>query len=292
MAALVPWNKVPAAKGDVPVAVISLPDATGRRAALVQRGIPADFVNGFWPARDMRDVADPELHSYREYHDIKERYGRAPVSAELGCFFSHSAVIRWLAEQDKFSQAVVFEDDVVPESSRCLDALRDLAGALAGPADSGAPFICHLGPRPGDWRGAFTRRISIAGSTVPGVNLVDFVDKTAGLWRAHAYIISREAAQRYVEATRRSAFLADDWRFITDQTMSRMILVTPRLFAQDEEADSTIDPERERALRNSEKDFGKSVEHAAQNGGSVLERYCRSILVRFCRALPGKRLYR
>jgi hypothetical protein len=209
-------------------------------------------------------------------------------------------VIRWLSEQDRFSQVVVFEDDVLPESCRYLEALRDLAEVLAEPANLGAPFICHLGPRPEQLRTAFARRISTAGSNVSGVKLMDLVDKKARLWRAHAYIISREAAQRYVDLVGRSAFLADDWRFITDETMSRMVVVTPCLFAQDEEVDSTMDPERKRVLGDSERGSAKSVgvmgsldsQHVPQSRRRVLERYWRAILVRFCRALPGKSLYR
>lgn len=298
MPALVPWNKLPLERGDVPMAIISLPDATRRRAALIERGMPADFVHAFWPARDMRDVPDAELQSCSQYRDIKTRYARRPVSAELGCMFSHGAIIKWLSEQDEASLAVLFEDDVVPASLRSLEALKNLAEALLEPARSGAPFICHLGPRAEQWSSAFTRRVATSGSMIPGLGLMELVDRKAGLWRAHAYIISRGAAERYVDLMRRSGFLADDWRFITDQTRSRMLFVNPPLFTQDDAAGSTIDPGNTRVTLNSERDAGNDggsrplaeSRHTFQIVGEAFKRFGRALLVRFCRVLPGRRL--
>lgn len=296
---LVPWNKRPLENGDVPVAIISLPDAIHRRNTLIERGLTPSLVNGFWPACDMRSLPDSELQCYRQYLDIVNLYGRAAISAELGCFFSHSAIIKWLAEQKNVSQVVVFEDDIVPGFSSHLDTLRNLAEAFSEYAGSSEAFICHLGPKSGQWRSAFTRRISKRGYNIPNLDLFDLVDKKTGLWRAHAYVINKEAARRYTKLAEKSGFLADDWRFIIDQTMSRMILTHPPLFSQDEDIDSTIDPENMRETAAEETDIRKGfgciyllkVKIAIQKGCRAFKFGVRACLVKIFRSLPRKKLY-
>jgi GR25 family glycosyltransferase involved in LPS biosynthesis len=300
MTKLVPWNKNPLEIGDVPVAIISLSDAKARRATLIERGFTPELVNGFWSACDMRGLADSELQPYSQYHDIKKLYGRPPVSAELGCFFSHSAIIKWLSEQDTISQIIVFEDDVVPEAFSNFEKLTGLVNALAEVADSGKSFICHLGPRPAQWELAFTRKISKNSANVPGLDLFDFVDKKARLWRAHAYIMSKGAADRYTQIVNQTGFLADDWHFIADQTMSRLIIANPPLFTQDEEVESTIDPENKRILimnsaNASRKKFGLldglKFFRIFRKCKIFFKRFIKYLLVSFYRALPGRSIY-
>lgn len=299
MAKLVPWSKTPLETGDVPVAIISLADAKGRRATLLERGFMPELVNGFWPACDMRGLLDPELQSYRQYHDIIKLYGRAPVPAEIGCFFSHSAIVQWLSEQDKVSQVIVFEDDVVSASFSNFSKLVNLANSLSKLARSGQPFICHLGPRPEQWKSAFTRRISRGYSKVPGVDLFYFADRKARLWRAHAYIISKGAADRYTKLINRTGFLADDWHFIAGQTMSKMIFTNPPLFIQDGNVESTIDPYNKRVLINGEHFSrmrtgvleGLTLVRIFRKGVIVFKRLGKYSLAKFYRALPGKDIF-
>nr|WP_290701609.1 glycosyltransferase family 25 protein [Halomonas sp. UBA3074] len=298
MANLVPWNKCSLEVGDIPVAIISLEDAQRRRSTLIERGFPSDLVNGFWPACDMRDLPGTELQSYKEYHDIKRIYGRPPVSAELGCLFSHSAIIKWLAKQDVISSVIIFEDDVVPEELNGFEKLIKLAEGLSDFAKLGKPFICHLGPRPEQWKFAFTRRIHKELSFNYEQDLFNFVDAEAKLWRAHAYIISKGAAEEYVKVAERTGFLADDWQFIVKQTKSKLIFVNPPLFTQDEQVESTIDPGKEREvtdIRQVSNDsrllrsvpFEKNVIKTLR----VIKLSLKALVFSCFRALPGKKFY-
>lgn len=249
MGKLVPCNKTPLEVDDVPVAIISLSDAVKRRETLIDRGFSPELVNNFWPACDMRGLADSELQRYGQYKDIQNIYSRPPLPAELGCFLSHSEIVRWLSEQDIVSQVVVFEDDAIPETSRSLDLLSALTDFWEPFAKDGNPFICHLGPRPDQLRSAFIRKIAKRKAFgVREIDLFELVDSKTKLWRAHAYIISKEAAKHYVELVNKTGFLADDWHFIASGSKSKMFIVTPRLFAQDEDAVSTIDPGNKRFL--------------------------------------------
>lgn len=300
MGKLVPWSKSPLEIGDVPVAIISLADAEGRRKTLIDRGFSPELVNGFWPACDMRGVPDSDLRSYSQYNDIKQRYARPPVSAELGCLLSHRAIVKWLSEQDVVSQVIVFEDDVLPATYSSFENLCDLSDSLSKYANAGNPFICHLGPRPEQWKSAIARKVTTTScSGFSGVDLFELVDKKAGLWRAHAYIISKDAADRYTKYINGAGFLADDWQFIVNKTMSKMILVSPSLFTQDEDVESTIDPENTRVLLNAEIASTKnmtvpdwlSVRSVFQRGVRLVKRYVKALVVKFYRALPARNLY-
>lgn len=299
MGKLVSWNKEHLRIGDIPVAIISLTDAKNRREKLVERGFAPELVNGFWPACDMRGLPDSALKPYRQYSDIKRLYGRPPVSAELGCFFSHSSIVEWLSEQTTVSHVVVFEDDVVPVTTSSFEKLSQLATSISQFASSDEPCIFHLGPRTEQWASALTRRISKDDFQVPGIELFDFVDRKVGLWRAHAYIINKAAAISYKSIVRETGFLADDWHTIADKTMSRIIVVTPPLFTQDEDVSSTIDPGNKRTLMNGEvasliksgaRD-GLRTGHAFQRGWRLCKRLGKILLVKLYRALPSKNLY-
>jgi len=299
MGKLVPWSKSPLEIGDVPVAIISLADAEGRRKTLIDRGFSPELVNGFWPACDMRGTPDSDLQSHSQYHDIKELYGRPPISAELGCFFSHSAIVEWLSVQESVSQVVVFEDDVVPEMARSLDSLIEVAGALSVPEESGMPLICHLGPRAEQCRAALARRVSVSGHEGLGIEILDLIDKKARLWRAHAYIINKAAAKKYTELAKGSGFLADDWRFIADQTQSKLVFLNPPFFSQDEEVESTIDPSNKRLGWNSPIRSNLSLNFDALLKSKYIYRKILSKLARIFRlsfaiifrALPRKKIY-
>nr|WP_295710033.1 glycosyltransferase family 25 protein [uncultured Halomonas sp.] len=298
MAKLVPWGKLYFEDDDIPVAIISLEEAQSRRSTLIERGFPTDLVNGFWPACDMRGLPDSALHSYKEYFDIKRIYGRPPVSAELGCLFSHTAIIKWLAEQDVVSSVIIFEDDVVLDESNGFEGLTQLAEGLSGFAKSGKPYICHLGLKKEQWKFALTRKILTEFSLRHEQDLFNLVDSKSKIWRAHAYIISKRAAKQYLEMVDKTGFLADDWKFIISQTSAKFIFVTPPMFTQDEEVVSTIDPNKERELVNSQQahngnnvskstDFRKNVNNALK----AIKRSLKTFAFRCFRTLPGKKLY-
>lgn len=291
MANLVPWNKCSLEVDDIPVAIISLEVAQSRRSTLIDRGFLSDLVNGFWPACDMRGLPDSELQSYKEYSDVKRIYGRPPVPAEIGCLFSHSAIIKWLSEQSTVSSIIVFEDDVIPAELNVFEKLTELAEDLSGAARAGKPFICHLGPRPEQWKLAYTRNVHKDFSHTCGLDLHDFVDVKARLWRAHAYIISKAAADRYTEVFKKTGFLADDWKFIMEQTRSKLIFVNPPLFIQDEEVESTIDPEKARDAYDSSKALSSNRRRNGLTGTlRVIKRGAKSVCVQIFRSLPSIRL--
>ncbi|PHR99334.1 MAG: hypothetical protein COA68_08915 [Oceanobacter sp.] len=300
MGKLVPWNKSPLEVDDIPVAIISLGDAGERRQTLIDRGFLPELVNNFWPACDMRGLADSELQNYDQYNDIQEIYNRPPVPAELGCFFSHSEIIRWLSEQDMVSQVVIFEDDVIPATRKSLEVLSELTDFFGVYAKDGNPYICHLGPRLDQWRSAFTRRV-INGNdcAIHGNDLFELVDRKTKLWRAHAYIISKEAANRYVELANKTGFLADDWRFISDGSRSKVVTVIPPLFTQDEDVVSTIDPGNKRLLMDQlklstdDKSFGNGRSQWMIFGRLfvILKKIFKRSLVIFYRNLYGRKLF-
>ncbi len=298
MAQLVPWSKSPLVKGDIPVAIISLEDAKARRSALIDRGFPPELVDGFWPACDMRNLSETELQAYSQYHDIEKIYGRLPISAELGCLFSHSEIIKWLSRQDAVSQVIIFEDDVIPNGCNSFQQLCSLAASISDTKKPGQPVICHLGPKPEQWKSSFVRRISRKCKTFTGLKLFDLIDKRSGLWRAHAYVINKPSAVRYGELADKTGFLADDWRFISEATKSRIVLVDPPLFIQDEEVASTIDPKSTRGLINSVVGSSKKEYHLGAKSFSLfffrisrlVKRILKVFLARMLRALPPKQL--
>lgn len=242
----VAWNGSHSQHGDVPLVFISLEDAVDRRNALIRRGFPPGLVASYWPAFDMRHSTQEQLQSQPEAKDMTGRYGRRPLGSEVGCFISHREVIRWFAKQSKYSQIVVFEDDAIPAFDDSFDLLANLSDSLKPHADSGKSFICHLGPRPEQWETALVRRITKKSISVRGLEVLELVGKRTIIWRAHSYIISKAAADKYVSLTSKSAFLADDWRLIMDSTKSKMFLAHPRLFVQDEIIKSSIDPDNAR----------------------------------------------
>jgi GR25 family glycosyltransferase involved in LPS biosynthesis len=300
MGQLVPWNKSSLEIGDVPVAIISLSDARGRRNTLRKRGFSPELVNNFWPACDMRVVADAELRNYSQYNDIKAIYNRSPIPAELGCLFSHSQIIRWLSEQDIVSQVVIFEDDVIPTTRKSLEVLCKLTEFLEPFARDDKPYVCHLGPRPDQWRSVFTRKIvKKNGFSVSDIDLYELVDKKSSIWRAHAYVISKKAADRYVEMFSKTGFLADDWRLIADRTGSKMILAAPPLFTQDEDVVSTIDPGNNRLLidqlKSSNQDGylanGMKILTLGRGVLWILKKALKRFLVVLCRNFYRKKLF-
>lgn len=276
MIKLVPWNKIPLEHDDVPVAIISLADGGERRQNLINRGFTPALVNDFWPACDMRNLSDSKLRSHKQCSDIELIYGRPPLPAELGCFFSHGAIMKWLANQDEVSQAIVFEDDVIIPEDDSLETLSRISGYFLQFAKLGHPFICHLGPRPEQWSSAFVRRVTRSGYFESSrIGLYELKDKKTRLWRAHAYIISKAAAKSYTELASQTGFLADDWRYISDNTRSKMVLASPPLFTQDEEVKSSIDPDNKRFLTN------RAIENKLSLSPSL-----RTTILRYSKKLP------
>jgi hypothetical protein len=84
--------------------------------------------------------------------------------------------------------------------------------------------------------------------TPEGPQLFEHVDPDRTLWRAHAYLISRGAAERSRVRESRIATLADDWGArLRLKLIDALFYTRPVLLAQDEDMRSTIDLHEERS---------------------------------------------
>ncbi|WP_155774046.1 hypothetical protein [Rhodovulum sp. MB263] len=84
---LASWRDAEAARDSpqtdiIPVALISLDDATGRRDHLRQAGFPPDLVGGYWPASDLRKADEAELAGSRIWTTLPGRSGAGPFPAK------------------------------------------------------------------------------------------------------------------------------------------------------------------------------------------------------------------
>lgn len=246
MIRLVPWGRRTRKPGDVPVAIISLDEEKVRRAALIDRGLPRDWVEGYWPATDMRAMSRREMARISEHEKLARIYAREILPGEVGCLLSHQAVATWLAQDESASWLVVLEDDVLPLVPDPVGTLTALLEALERASFQEGAFICHLGPREKQWKKSFSRRVILEAEGAECIPLYAHCDKKHDIWLAHAYVISREAASRYATSSAEKGFLADDWGRVIEETGIHLLSVFPGIFNQCEASDSSIDPGDER----------------------------------------------
>lgn len=232
-------------RSELPVALISLPDQANRRAACIERGMPADWVDNYWPATDMRGTELATAARLADIPGMESELGRSVTPAEVGCAASHRAVAAWLARSE-YPMALVLEDDAVPVQGAFEVTVAQIAGLLANHAERGAAFICHLGPRREQTQHALSRPVRCE-----GVRMVQrlrlHTDPSRTLWRAHAYFLSREAAKRQVESEPELSVVADDWCAMRRRGyFDELFFTEVAVFAQDEIAESTIGGRRAR----------------------------------------------
>lgn len=226
----------------MPVFLISLVDQDARRAELLNRSVPTDWVKSFFHATDMRGLQIDRLDHLADIAALENRIGRLPLAAEIGCALSHRAAAHWL-HRSAYDIALVLEDDVVPLYHSWLANVIHTANALNSHAKAGAAFICLLGARHDQTDLALRRRVILRGAEAPEgtPDLYLHTDPEKALWRAHAYLISRGAAERTVKQEFRVATLADDWQLRQRSGLLDDIFYTrPVLLAQDENRPSTI----------------------------------------------------
>lgn len=225
----------------VAVAVLSLPDCVGRRLLLLQRGLPAAWVESYWPAEDRRNMRPEEQAAVFDPGAAWHRYRRSWRGSELGCALSHRAALQgFLAGSSRL--LLVLEDDVIPTTTSIEPALSNLVRPLLHARPQ--PLLCHLGPRPEHLDPADLRplRWAAAGpslSAQPPVRVHQ--NRNRPLWRAHAYLISREAARRCLALEPSGvSLLADDWQARRQAGALGLLLVAdPPLFIQDDATAST-----------------------------------------------------
>ncbi|MEM6460764.1 MAG: glycosyltransferase family 25 protein [Pseudomonadota bacterium] len=229
---------------NLPVALISLNDKADRRNLLVERGLDPNWVHTYFPATDFRGSDLASLGEVADLESLKRINGRSIRPAEIGCASSHKEACQWLSRSN-FNVLLVLEDDVIPQSQHYQQQLLSVASYLLPHALAGSAFICHLGPPEQQVEPALKRQVrsrsAKASLAMPPLYL--FADPDRTLWRAHAYLISKPAAERALEIETKITTLADDWcERRTMGILDEIFFTWPKIFQQDEEIDSTIRP--------------------------------------------------
>ena len=225
----------------VAVALLSLPDCIARRERLLQRGVPPAWVKRYWPGVDLRNSGPDEQAAVFDRDAAWRRYRRPWRGSELGCALSHrSALQAFLAGASRL--LLVLEDDVIPNRVPIAPALSELVKPLLEARPQ--PLLCHLGPRPehldpADLRGLRFRGAGWSKSSQSPLRVHQ--NRSRPLWRAHAYLISREAARRCLALEPdRLSLLADDWQARRQAGALGLLLVAaPPLYRQDDDTPST-----------------------------------------------------
>jgi hypothetical protein len=228
----------------LPIALISLPDSFHRRAVLLSRGIPPDWVNNYWSGTDYRKESAATLHACADIDLLETRYRRPVRPSEIGCAVAHRAVSDWLA-RSCHQMVLVLEDDVIAVTADFTREIEGIASTLAVHAHSDAAFICHLGPPAEQVRHAIRRRVAKPriGAVATSPLLWLHTDPGRSLWRAHAYLLSRGAAIRAAQIETRIMTLSDDWLARRQLGLiDQIFFVDHVIFKQDETAASTIGP--------------------------------------------------
>lgn len=225
----------------VAVAILSLSSCIERRQVLLQRGLPAAWVEHHWLGADLRGQPPSRYRRFVDPAEVQRRYRRPWRSSEVGCALSHrSALQAFLATPAQF--LVVLEDDIIPTTSQVKEALALLVMPLLDTRPQA--LFCHLGPRPEHLDHADLRPLRHGRQGQPrsiSLTLKLQQNRNRPLWRAHAYLISREAARRCLALEPDGiAFLADDWKARRQLGALGLVLVAdPPLFLQDDVTPST-----------------------------------------------------
>lgn len=236
------WAKATCASGEavLPVAVISLPDQVERRRLLIERGLPGGWVEPYWSATDLRAATSDQLASFVDVQAYIQFSGEPLRAAVVGCATSHRCLAQWLAASG-FPLLLVLEDDVVPSTADPSHAVLEMANQLWPAAVRGDSFVCHLGTRPEQLDQSLRRPLKRSAYWGAERRLWWHIDPRPTIWRAHAYLLSRGAAQRTVMRESRMRTVADDWIRRRDLGLiDRLYLIDPRIFRQDESITSTL----------------------------------------------------
>lgn len=177
---------------------------------------------------DFFDAIEPDPATYASDADYDARFrerahGRQMSRGEVGCYRSHLAVWRALAQGDR-DVACVIEDDVRlgPGFGDAVD------GLVAGPVDWDFVRLSSLFER--RWR----RRVR---DVAPGLALVDFFDAPRG---TQAYLIRRDAARRMAAALARIRYAIDEAVDRTWDHGCRVHSVLPSVAEENRDLVSTI----------------------------------------------------
>ena len=236
--AMLPNSVAALVPAPIAVAVLSLPDCGDRRQRLLQRGLPATWVVRYWPADDRRHMRPDKQATVFDKDAAWRRYRRLWRGSELGCALSHRSALRaFLAGSSRL--LLVLEDDVIPTTESIETALNQLVRPMLQARPQ--PLLCHLGPRPEHLDPADLRSLRLHVPGHPRFSLRVHQNRNRPLWRAHAYLISREAARRCLALEPAGvSLLADDWQARRQAGALGLLLVAdPPLFRQDDATAST-----------------------------------------------------
>lgn len=239
---ILPWSEAISSSAEtvLPVAVISLADQLERRRLLLERGLPAGWLEPYWSATDLRTATTQELAAYVDVKAYPKFSGEPLRAAVVGCATSHRRLAQWLAGSDS-PLLLVLEDDVVPSTVDPSTAVLEVARMLWPSAVRGDSFVCHLGTRPEQLEQSLRRPLNLSASWRAERRLWWHIDPRPTIWRAHAYLLSRAAAQRAVMREPRMRSVADDWIRRRDLGLiDRLYLIDPAIFRQDETLSSTL----------------------------------------------------
>ncbi|MBL3608494.1 glycosyltransferase family 25 protein [Rhodovulum sulfidophilum] len=261
----------------IPVALVSLDDATERRAALRQAGFPADWVEGYWPASDLRNADEAHLSEIADMEHFLRTMGRKPLPGELGCALSHRRILEWLTRSE-FPLILIFEDDALPADPRSIDVLPELLAPFLDHGRKGAAFLLHLGVRRRQRPQNINRVLAGCGVGFWHRWILRDAGKDHNIWCTHAYVISREAARRTVAAETPIRNVADGFARRGQEGLHDHFLYSePGLFLPAPEAGSMINPNGEirRANRKKRKSWKKPEQPNAMGKLKIMDRLRR-----------------
>lgn len=223
----------------LPVAIVSLNSDTARRDILKDRGLPETWLDGYWPATDLRQASADDIRDLTDPVRTEAKYGFTLRPAEVGCAHSHARAFDWLVASDH-DFILMLEDDVIPTSPSFETELQALAESVWSMARAGRSFLIHLGPKHGQIN--MTPRLKVRAG-LPGPSAL-YKQRTPAtrMWLTHGYILSKAAARNMLAQNENKIWLlADDFNYRQMSGAIETVYYTkPSIFDQDDTLPSTI----------------------------------------------------
>lgn len=213
---------------NLPVFVVSLPEATDRRARMTQvlndLGLDFEFI-------DAVDGRKFDVANHPNYNGGKRlrAFGKHLTGGDIGCILSHKKIYQRMAD-DKIDAALIFEDDVILRDA-FLPVLKKIQSAPV-PFDAvrffGSPKLERIKAR-----------------NVCTLDETHYLVRHSGLpGGSHATLMTLKGAKKILKHMDRNAFPIDALLGRSWQTGLNWYTVRPGLAAQDLSFDSSIGDER------------------------------------------------
>ncbi|QCD52081.1 glycosyltransferase family 25 protein [Campylobacter sp. RM16192] len=208
--------------------LISLKKDDARRETLKNRFASYDKFN-------IIDAIDGRVMSAKEYFGYALRsfkaYNRLLSPGEIGCSLSHmSAYEEFLNSGAKF--ALIFEDDVIGDDEGIKNAFE-----LADKIDKNSILICGC-------QDGLEGRFSAFGKRLEDDFYLVSKHSYVSIYRAAAYIVTRDSAKALLETHKRAICTADLWSYLL--TSNKLNMYFSDIFAHPIDlSDSNINAERD-----------------------------------------------